>query len=87
MTHIATEGEWVYYEGRDPQEQIRSLIKYFHDHHHTDWVLLGGNNDVVRYRYVHSDMSGPGIDLISDYYYACLDGNWNADGDQYFGGS
>ena len=48
------------------------------------WVLLGGGIGVVPHRYAHSSFFG-GRDLLTDLYFQCLDGNWDADGDHVFG--
>jgi hypothetical protein len=50
------------------------------------WVLLGGDEDIVPVRYGYStgddevDMAPP-----SDLYYSDLNGNWNVDGDEFYG--
>jgi len=48
------------------------------------WVLLGGGIGVVPHRYAHSTFFG-GKDLLTDLYFQCLDGNWDADGDHVYG--
>jgi hypothetical protein len=74
------------FDGADTQEKIRSFIKYAYANWRTQYVLLGGDDDIIPHRgfYVKN---GTYIDsnIPSDLYYACLDGNWNADGDAYFG--
>ncbi len=50
------------------------------------WVLLGGDEDIVPVRYGYSS----GVDEIdktppSDLYYSDLNGNWNVDGDEFYG--
>ncbi len=51
--------------------------------------FLAGDTDVIPHRgfYVSVDSSGEGTDadIPADMYYACLDGNWNTDGDSYWG--
>lgn len=52
------------------------------------WVLLGGDENIVPVRYgaVSFRIQNPVIDLVpSDLYYSDLDGNWNRDGDDYYG--
>jgi hypothetical protein len=50
------------------------------------WVLLGGDEDIVPVRYGFTtgdhevDMTPP-----SDLYYSDLNGNWNVDGDEFYG--
>ena len=50
-------------------------------------VLLGGDSDILPPRYVdNSYYPTAGSTLIpTDLYFACLDGNWNANGNSYFG--
>lgn len=78
---------WVrrrYPNGVDDAERIRLAIREAYQRG-TRWVLLGGDTEVIPTRYVHAtEVLGP-RDYESDYYFACLDGNWNADGDGYFG--
>ena len=56
------------------------------------WVLLGGDETVVPVRYAAvspnsyiSDSTYPVKMAPSDLYYSDLDGNWNVDGDEYYG--
>jgi len=71
------------YSGWDLVEKIRNFLidKYM------DWgieyVLLAGNIDVIPMRYCYPD--GPFSATPTDYYYADLTGNWNSDGDGYYG--
>src|SRR5439155_6633569 len=48
------------------------------------WVLLGGGAGVVPRRYAHTTFYG-GKDLLTDLYFQCLDGDWDADGDHVYG--
>ena len=49
-----------------------------------EWVLLGGGAGVVPVRYAHTTFFG-GKDLLTDLYFQCLEGNWDADGDHVYG--
>jgi hypothetical protein len=53
------------------------------------WVLLGGDETIVPVRYgtaiTISNPSYPVLPAPSDLYYSDLDGNWNVDGDKYYG--
>ena len=74
------------YEGRDLQEKIRNFIKDAYLTWHIDYVLLGGDTEVVPYRGVYGSCEGEvDEDIPCDLYYACLDGDWDADGDNVFG--
>jgi len=48
-------------------------------------VLLGGDTDLIPARYAWSVYSLEGNSVPTDLYYACLDGDWNADGDARWG--
>lgn len=71
------------YSGWDLVEQIRNFLidKYI------DWgieyVLLAGNIGDIPMRYCYPD--GPSSGTPTDYYYADLTGDWNSDGDGYYG--
>jgi len=76
------------YQGRDLAERIRNFVRdaYMHDVH---FVVLAGDRDQVPPRFVKDPFPAgqdPG-NVPCDYYYACLDGNWDADGDGVYGES
>ncbi|RLG64719.1 hypothetical protein DRN89_02440, partial [archaeon] len=78
------------YNGSDVPEKIRNAIKDYYDRYGIEWVLLAGDDDIIPARRVVCQDIYPGVRnepsiFPSDYYYAGLDGNWNADGDEYFG--
>ena len=69
--------------GSDNPEDIREYIRDAYNNWGIDYVLLGGDDDIIPSRtlyfgtdlqeeYGAGDMFGP-----SDLYYACLDGSWN----------
>lgn len=67
----------------DDPERIRLFIRDAYARWGTKWVLLGGDTEILPARYAHTLF--PVDELIaSDLYFACLDGNWNADGDSLF---
>ena len=74
--------------GRDLQEKTRNfLIQSYPDG--LLWILLGGDGDIVPFRYAyHANTSSP-IPIIDqqicDLYYADLDGDWDKDGDGVYG--
>ncbi|MCK4529049.1 hypothetical protein KAW18_16920 [candidate division WOR-3 bacterium] len=53
------------------------------------WVLLGGDESIIPVRYGTSGNNDSTVDgqMPSDLYYSDLDGNWNVDGDNYYGES
>ena len=55
-------------------------------HHGLQWVLLGGDEEIVPVRYGYAS----GEDEVdkappTDLYYSDLNGNWNVDGDEFYG--
>ena len=75
------------YDGIDLQEKIRNFVKEAYSNYNTQWVLLGGDVEIVPVRYL-KDIDGKETDeteLASDIYYQCLDGNYNYDGDEIWG--
>ncbi len=81
------------YTGTDTQEKIRNFINDTRMNRSTEWVLLGGDTDVVPCRGAYGNVSGAAAladywvdyDIPADLYYSDLDGNWNADGDLIYG--
>ena len=71
------------YDGEDNQAKIRNYIKDAYQHG-TTWVLLAGDVEFVPIRMLY-DIDGDDGEMESDLYYQCLDGNYNYDGDQYYG--
>ncbi len=75
--------------GQDLQEKIRNFIIQEYQNHGVDFVLLGGDVEIVPYRgfycYVHSGAGYESNDIPADLYYSALDGTWNDDGDDRWG--
>ncbi len=75
------------YDGVDGPEKIRNFIKDAYLNWNTKWVLIGGDVEKVPIRYLY-DIDGAEEDEVrvtSDVYYQCLDGNYNYNGDGYWG--
>jgi hypothetical protein len=81
--------DWIeshYRRGSDTQETIRTFIKDAYAKWGVQYVLLAGDTDVIPARYAFSGFGEPSEQNIpTDMYFACLDGNWNNDGDGVFG--
>ena len=82
--------EWIrdnYRNGVDIQETMRSFIREAYERWGVEYVLLGGDTDVLPARYVFNSYypSMVGSDLPVDLYFNCLDGNWNGNGNDVFG--
>jgi len=76
-----------YRNGADLQDTIRMFIQDAYQKWGVEYVLLGGDADVLPPRFIDNTFY-PTIGYTSipvDLYFACLDGNWNADGDSNFG--
>jgi hypothetical protein len=77
-----------YRDAHDDAERIRLAIRDAYARG-TRWVLLGGDTEVIPTRIVYSrflaEVAPYDAEFPSDFYFACLDGSWNADGDDRFG--
>ncbi len=75
--------------GQDVQEQIRNYIIQEYEESNIEYVILGGDIDLVPYRgfycYVQSGSGYETSDIPADLYYAALDGTWDDDGDGLWG--
>ena len=78
------------YSGIDIQEKIRNCIISMYEEHSISFVTLGADTDAIPSRTVfafdceygsHDDEN----EIRADMYYSCLNGNWNADGDEVYG--
>ncbi len=80
-------GEILYhYSGVDRPEQIRNFIKDAYANWETEYVLIAADDESIPHRGLFAKASGDSdLDIASDLYYAALDGNWNDDGDAYWG--
>ncbi len=67
----------------DDPERIRMFIRDAYTRWGTQWVLLGGDTELIPPRRAHLTVFGD-ENIPSDLYYSCLDGNWNADGDSVY---
>ncbi len=80
-----------HFSGIDLQEKIRNCIKYAYLNWHTEYVLLGGDVDVIPYRGLWGyaiDHTGEILqdnNIPGDVYYSALDGTWDNDGDEIYG--
>jgi hypothetical protein len=82
---------WIntYYSDPDLQARIRHFLTDYYTEWSIEYVLLVGNIDVIPMRHCFPDPSnhsaGSDYNPPTDYYYADLTGNWDSDGDGYFG--
>jgi hypothetical protein len=73
----------AYPEGVDLQERIRRFIRDAVSLWGVEWVLLGGDADIIPVRYGRTLYYG-GEDIPADNYYQCLDRTWNENGNAHF---
>jgi hypothetical protein len=75
--------------GADGAERVRNYIRQLFDQKNLGYVLLGGDDDMVPCRVVHSKASviieSYEEDFASDFYFSDLDGTWDDDGNGTFG--
>ena len=92
-TIVTTEYIYANYTGietGDNADRIRQFLKDAYQNWGTEYVLIGGDTEVVPVRgvYVSSGAwAGNYVEssMATDMYYACLDGTWNGDGDSNWG--
>jgi len=75
--------------GVDLQEKMRNYIIQEYQNHNIEFVMLGGDADVVPYRALYCEALSGGTtysdNLPADVYFSALDGTWNDDGDDRWG--
>jgi hypothetical protein len=75
--------------GQDLQEKIRNYIVQEYQNNSIEYVLLGGDVELIPYRgfycYVVSGSGYEDWNIPADLYYSSLDGNWNTNGDSKWG--
>ena len=75
------------YAGTDNAEKLRNFIRWAYENHGTEYVVLGGDSEVIPHRGCYGAV-GTTTDngIPTDFYFAELStGNWNADGDSLYG--
>ncbi|HKW14780.1 MAG TPA: C25 family cysteine peptidase [Candidatus Krumholzibacteria bacterium] len=80
--------EWIeanYRRGTDRAETVRYFIQDAYAKWGVRWVLIGGDTQEIPARYFYSAYYYGGTTIPCDMYYACLDGDFNADHDAVFG--
>ncbi len=83
------------FDGADVQEKIRNAIIDAYQNNEISFVLLGGDsepdneeNNRIPHRGFYVDIGDTSYndpDIPSDVYYSALDGNWNDNGNEWFG--
>ncbi|MBN1434739.1 hypothetical protein JW921_08270, partial [Candidatus Fermentibacterales bacterium] len=89
LTEVVTTSEVSGWPGCDLPEKMRNYIIDYYSANGLDYVLLGGDTDLVpcRYAFALSYQTGGGRDdsLPCDLYFSDLDGSWNLDMDDIWG--
>jgi len=77
------------FSGRDLTEKIRNFVSYAHEEWGLEYLLLGGDAQLVPTRDCWVVQSGwwphPYDTIPTDMYFGALNGDWDADGDDVFG--
>ncbi|MBU1881154.1 hypothetical protein KKA08_03910, partial [bacterium] len=84
-TSITTEEIYATYSGNDNQDKIRNCITDLYMNHALQYVLLAGDTQQIGCRKFYVEAGSYSAYIPSDLYYGGLDGNWNTDGDNYWG--
>ena len=76
--------------GRDEAEMLRNYIIGYYGTYGLDYVLLGGDTDLVPFRFAFAMDCEAGMhprenDLPCDLYFSDLDGSWDENGNDIFG--
>jgi len=84
-TVVTVEDIYAEYSGVDQPEQVRNFIIDAYNHWETDYILLGGDSNILPQRSLWVSAGAYSTHIPSDLYYQCLDGSYNYDGDNYWG--
>ena len=79
--------EWIAQHSRagaDLAESVRNFIRDAYAKWGVEWVVIGGDTDVIPARLGYVSFY-TGDFIPTDMYYSCLDGTWNADRDSLWG--
>jgi hypothetical protein len=74
------------YQGVDDAEKIRNCIIDIYEQYATlEYVALGGDDEILEHRGLSFTGSETDHDIAADLYFAALDGNWNNNGNSWYG--
>lgn len=91
LTEVYTmDSIYVSASGRDNAEKLRNFVKDYYTVNGLDFLLLGGDTNIVPFRYAYAMTCEAGISpredsLPCDLYFSDLDGTWDANGNDIFG--
>ena len=73
-------------EGEGLKEKIRNFIRTCYEELGTEYVLLGGDTEIIPTRGVYGEVGlYTDFNIPCDLYYGCLDGSWDSNGDGIYG--
>jgi hypothetical protein len=80
----------ISYPGNDLSEKIRNYIIAMYENFSISFVTLGADTDAIPSRTVFAfdcefGLYGDENDIRADMYYSCLNGNWDANGNEIYG--
>lgn len=86
-TIVTTDYIYSNYPGSDNQEKIRNFIIDAYSNWNIEYVLLGGDVEIIPHRGLYGYVWGydPETNIPSDLYYSALDGDWDYDNDGIYG--
>lgn len=85
---VTTEQINCSYQGVDLAEKIRNCIKYYYQSKRINFVVLGGDTEIIPTRKLRSSVQSSSVhtgDIPSDLYYSALDGNWDSNQNGIYG--
>ncbi|MEN8208737.1 MAG: C25 family cysteine peptidase [Candidatus Fermentibacteria bacterium] len=90
LTEVFTMDEiYLSASGRDNAEKLRNFVKDYYIANGLDFLLLGGDTNVVPFRYAYAMTCEYGLpredSLPCDLYFSDLDGTWDANNNDIFG--
>jgi len=75
--------------GQDLQEKIRNFIIQEYQANEVEYILLGGDAELIPYRGFYCQVHSSGVyedsNIPSDLYYSALDGSWDSNGNHLWG--
>lgn len=75
--------------GMDVPEKIRNFIIQEYQNHGVKYVMLAGDDELIPHRGFYCSVQSSSVytdqNIPADLYYSALDGNWNTDGDDFWG--
>ena len=75
----------IAWQGADSATSLRHYIANAYTNWKTTYVLLGGDAGVVPHRNAFASVNSVTGNIPCDLYFACLDGSWNSDDDDWWG--